>query len=246
MKLFKILIMEKVFGKHSVRAVFLTRPKAVKRVLLLQSQKENLAEFTESAAKINIMPEYLPWPKYLKAGGLNQDDKHQGVCIYTEDREIYREEDIDNLGDAKRILLLDTVSNPQNLGLIIRSAAFFNIDAVFIIKKRSAEITPTVLRVTVGGAEFVKIFEITNLVRSIKRLKKNGFWIYGLDERGEKTMRETDFDEKTALVIGAEGEGLRLQTTKNCDFLIRIPGGRKGLESLNAAVAASIALYEVT
>lgn len=237
--------MDKIFGKHSVRAVFLTRPQSVKRVILLKSQQENLQEFAQSAAMVNIEPEYLPWPKFLNAGGLTQDDKHQGVCIYTEDRKIYREEDIDDLDNTKKVLLLDTVSNPQNLGLILRSAAFFHIDAVMIIKNRSAELTSQVLRVTVGGAEFVKIFEITNLVRSIKRLKKNGFWIYGLDERGEKTMRETEFDSKTALVIGAEGQGLREQTVKNCDFLVKIPGGRKGLESLNAAVAAAIALYEV-
>jgi 23S rRNA (guanosine2251-2'-O)-methyltransferase len=238
--------MEKVFGKHSVRAVFLTRPKSVKRILLLHSQKDNLEEFAQSAAKVNIAPEYLPWPKFLKEGELTQEDKHQGVCIITQERTIYTEEDIDNLKDASKVILLDTVSNPQNLGLILRAAAFFNIDAVMVIKNRSAKLTPTVLRITVGGAEFVKIFEITNLSRSIKRLKKIGFWIYGLDERGEKTLRETDFDKKTALIVGAEGEGLRHLTVENCDFLVRIEGGRKGLESLNAAVAASIGLYEIS
>lgn len=236
--------MEKIYSKHSVRAVFQKRAYDIKRVILLESQKDNLLEFEELSLQANIKPEYLPWPKFLKEANLSQDDKHQGVCIFAKSRKFYTEDDIEDLDDAKLVLLLDTISYPQNLGIILRSAAFFHVDAIFLMKDRSAKMTPNVLRVAVGGTEFLKIFNIVNLSRSMKLLKDNGFWIYGLDENGEKTMRDTNFDDKTALVVGAEGQGLRKKTIENCDHLVKIPGGRVGVECLNAAVAVSIALSE--
>jgi len=103
-----------------------------------------------------------------------------------------------------------------------------------MLKNRSVDVTPTVVRTAVGGAEFVKIFKVTNLVRCLEALKAKEFWIYGMDERGPKTLAETEFGGKVAFVIGAEGEGLRRLTREACDFLVRIPGGRQGVESLNA------------
>jgi 23S rRNA (guanosine2251-2'-O)-methyltransferase len=149
------------------------------------------------------------------------------------------------LRNAATVLVLDQVSNPQNFGTIIRNAAFFGVDAVVWLKNRSVDLTPEVARVAVGGVEFVKLFRVTNLARTFDTLKSHGFWVYGLDERGEKTLAETDFDRKTVLVVGAEGEGLRRRTKEYCDALVRIPGGRPGLQSLNAGVATAVALAEV-
>ena len=237
--------MEKVFGNHSVRAVFLTRPNTVRRVILLGGKKSFLnKEYIELARQANIKPEILPWAKFIRATGLTKDEKHQGICIFTEPRKIYSENDLDILHDSRAILALDQISNPQNLGTMLRNAAFFGVDAVILLKNRSADISPTVTRIAVGGVEFIKIFKVINLARSLNRLKKYGFWVYGLDERGEKTLSEIDFDEKTVFVVGAEGEGLRLRTSQFCDILVRIPGGRVGLESLNAGVATAVALAE--
>lgn len=113
------------------------------------------------------------------------------------------------------------------------------------LKHRSATLSSTVYRVAVGGAEFVRIFRVANLAFSIGKLQELGFHVYGFDERGESTLYETKFEEKAVLVIGAEGQGLRDRTKKSCDSLVRISGGREGLESLNAGVAASVALGEV-
>ncbi|MCX6581352.1 MAG: 23S rRNA (guanosine(2251)-2'-O)-methyltransferase RlmB [Candidatus Aminicenantes bacterium] len=239
--------MEKIFGNHSVRAVFLTRAQAVRRVILLEGKKSFLNEEYITLVRTRcarIQPEILPWDKFLRASELTADDKHQGVCIFAEPRTIYTENELKSLCDARLILALDQITNPQNLGTILRNAAFFGADAVILLKNRSTDITPTVTRVAVGGAEFVKIFKVINLARSLDTLKKIGFWVYGLDERGEKTLAQTDFAEKTVFVVGAEGEGLRLRTGKFCDVLVRIPGGRPGLESLNAGVATAVALAE--
>lgn len=237
--------MEKIFGKHSVRAVFLTRPQAVRRLLMLEGAQRYLQEFVEMARSVGVEPEILPGVQFQRAGKFSPDDKHQGVCVFAEPRTVFQEHDLELLREARVVLALDQLSDPQNLGTILRSAAFFGVDAVLIMKDRAAEISPVVTRVAVGGAEFVKIFQVINLARSLDILKQLGFWVYGLDERGEKTLAEADFAARSVLVIGAEGEGLRLRTKQFCDVLLRIPGGRPGLESLNAGIAASVAIAEL-
>ncbi len=237
--------METTFGKHSVRAIFLARPESIKRIILLGGKTEAPEEFIELANKHGIKPEILPWEQFLKATDLSPEDKHQGVVTISMPKNTLVENDLKNLENAKVVLALDQINNPHNLGTIIRSAAFFGVDAILLLKNRSADITPTVSRVAVGGTEFIDVYKITNLGRSLKKLKDMGFWVYGLDERGENTLAETDFPEKTCMVVGAEGEGLREKTIKTCDVLVKIPGGRQGLESLNAGVAVAISMYEL-
>lgn len=236
--------MEMVYGKHSARAVFLRRPEAVRR-LVLSGKPEYHNELIELARAVGATPEFVPWPEFRRITGLTDDDKHQGVCVFTAARPLYGEHDLDRLAERSLAVALDQISDPQNLGAILRACAFFGADAVLLLKNRSAELTPKVARIAVGGAEFVEVFRVTNLARSLDILREYGYWIYGLDEHGEHTLRETDFDRQTVLVIGAEGQGLRQRTRTKCDALVRIPGGQEGVESLNAAVAAAVALAEI-
>jgi 23S rRNA (guanosine2251-2'-O)-methyltransferase len=237
--------MEMVYGKHSARAVFLTRPAAVRR-LLLSGKPEYHKDLTQMARAAGITPEFVPWPEFRRTTGLTDDDKHQGVCVFTSARTIHGEHDLDRLADRRLVVALDQISDPQNLGAVLRACAFFGADAVLLLKNRSAELTPKVARIAVGGAEFVDVFRVTNLARSLDILREYGYWVYGLDEQGEASLRGTDFDSQTVLVIGAEGQGLRQRTRTKCDVLVRIPGGREGVESLNAAVAAAVALAEIS
>ncbi len=238
------MAVDKVFGKHSVRAVLLSRPESVTR-LVLGGKESYHRELIELARGAGIEPELLPWPEFRRVGGVGDEDKHQGIVALTRPRRLHTEAELDELAGARVVLALDQISDPQNLGTILRGAAFFGVDAVLILKNRAAEVSPLVARVAVGGAELVQIFRITNLARSLQILKGHGFWIYGLDERGERTLAQTAFDSKTVLVVGAEGEGLRQRTRSECDALVRIPGGQTGLESLNAGVATAVALAEV-
>ena len=235
--------MEKIFGKHSVRAVFLTRPQDIRR-MAIAGKKEYHQEFIGLAQKYGIEPEFFDWPTFRRLGEFTEDDKHQGVVVFTKPRQHYGDRDLDILEHGRCILVLDQVSNPQNFATILRGAAFFGVDAILVMKNRSVNLTPTVVRYAVGGAEFVKVFRVTNVSRALQDLKGLGFWIYGMDERGQKTLGQAEFAEKTVIVIGAEGEGLREKTRKYCDQLVQIPGGRKGVESLNAGVAATVAMAE--
>ena len=236
--------MELVYGKHSVRAVFLTRPQDVRR-LILGGKSAYHADTMAAARLAGVEPEFVAWPDFRRLTGLTDDDKHQGVCVFTKPRRVFAEHELDRLAEGRLVIALDQISDPQNLGAVLRSAAFFGADAVLLLKNRSAELTPKVARIAVGGAEFVQVFRVTNLARSLDILRERGYWVYGLDERGERTLRETEFDRQSVLVVGAEGQGLRQRTRTKCDALVRIPGGREGVESLNAGVATAIALAEM-
>jgi 23S rRNA (guanosine2251-2'-O)-methyltransferase len=235
---------ELVYGKHSVRAVFLTRPQDVRR-LILGGKPAYHDELVASARRAGVEPEFVAWPEFRRLTGLTDDDKHQGACVFTRPRHVFSEHELGRLLDRRLVVALDQMSDPQNLGAVLRSAAFFAADAVLVLKNRSAEVTPKVARIAVGGAEFVEVFRVINLARSLDTLRELGYWVYGLDEHGERTLRETEFDRQSVLVVGAEGQGLRQRTRSKCDALVRIPGGREGVESLNAGVATAIALAEM-
>ena len=234
---------EKIFGKHSARAVFLTRPGDIQR-MVIAGKEEYHQDFILLAQQYGINPEFVDWPTFRKLGEFSEDDKHQGILLFADSRQHYGDRDLAVLEHGRCVIALDQVSNPQNFATILRGAAFFGVDGVLIMKNRSVSLSPTVVRYAVGGAEFVKVFRITNISRALIDLKELGFWVYGMDERGGKTLAQAEFADKTVIVVGAEGEGLREKTRKYCDELVRIPGGREGIESLNAGVAATLAIGE--
>ncbi len=157
------------------------------------------------------------------------------------------EDVLDDILDGKEaplVLILDCVQDPHNLGAILRTADGAGVDVVIAPKDKSVGITETVLRVSVGAAEKVPFVQVTNLARAMKQLQSRGIWIFGTSDKGDRDLYETDFSGGVALVMGAEGEGMRRLTEENCDFLIRIP--MKGsVPCLNVSVATGVCLYEI-
>jgi len=141
------------------------------------------------------------------------------------------------------LLLLDNVLDPRNLGAIIRTALGVGIDGIIIPKDRSAMPTPAVSKTSAGAIEHVCLIRITNMVDTIKVLKQRGVWIVGLDKGADKTVYSSDLTGSIAMVIGGEEKGIRPHVKKNCDFLVSIPQMGQ-VNSLNASVAAAIAMYE--
>lgn len=140
-------------------------------------------------------------------------------------------------------LILDCIQDPHNLGAILRTADGAGVVAVIAPKDKSVGITETVLRVSVGAAQNIPFIQVTNLSRTMKQLKDAGIWITGTSDKGEKSVYEMDFKGGIALVMGAEGDGMRRLTEENCDFLINIP--MKGsVPCLNVSVATGVCLYE--
>ncbi len=156
------------------------------------------------------------------------------------------EEELMEIVDAAEVpflLVLDCVQDPHNLGAILRTADGAGVHAVVAPKDKQVAITETVRRVSVGGADHVPFVQVTNLARTMERLKEKGLWFVGTSDRAGKSLYELDLKGPLALVLGAEEKGMRRLTEENCDFLARIPmAGR--VECLNVSVSAGVCLYE--
>ena len=158
--------------------------------------------------------------------------------------EDYKYSDIKEVYDKNFIVILDHLEDPHNFGAIIRTCEAAGVDAIIIPKKRSVEINSTVMKVSAGALNNIKIVEVNNLVNAMEKLQDNGFWIYGTDMENSEVYTDVKYDEKTALVIGAEGNGIGRLVREKCDFVVNIPMTGK-INSLNASVAAAIVIYEV-
>jgi 23S rRNA (guanosine2251-2'-O)-methyltransferase len=142
------------------------------------------------------------------------------------------------------LIILDQITDVNNLGSIIRSAECAGVHGVVIPKHRSAQINETVAKTSAGALELVNIIQVTNINRTIENLKDKGFWIYGADMNGDKYYYQENYDTPVALVIGSEGTGISRLVKENCDIIIEIPMKGK-INSLNASNAASILMFEV-
>ena len=145
------------------------------------------------------------------------------------------------------ILVLDQVTDPQNIGSIMRSCAMFNCKAILISKDNSPEMTPSLIKAASGAAEIVDYIKVVNLKRALLELKKNGYWVYGFDNTSKDLKDNINFAKKSVLVFGSEGKGIRDLIKKECDEILALkckPNSKYGIDSLNVSNASSIALYE--
>lgn len=172
----------------------------------------------------------------------------QGIVASVTDYNYYTVDDIleeaNNRKESPFVIILDKIEDPQNLGAIVRSAECLGAHGVIIQKRNAAQVTETVEKVAAGACNYVKIARVTNITESIKYLKKQGLWIYGLDMDGASDIYKTDLTGPIGLVIGNEGSGISKLVLQNCDFVVKIPMVGH-IESLNASVSAAISMYEI-
>ena len=175
------------------------------------------------------------------------DFNHQGVIVAWQgqaprgDTEL--SDYLDGLAGPPLLLVLDQVQDPHNLGACLRTADAAGVDAVITPRDRAAGLTPVVHRVAAGAAETVPLFQVTNLARCLRDLRDRGIWLFGLAEEGGTMLHGADLTGAVAVVMGAEGRGLRRLTREHCDTLVAIPmAGR--VESLNVSVATGVVLFE--
>jgi 23S rRNA (guanosine2251-2'-O)-methyltransferase len=166
---------------------------------------------------------------------------HQGVIAFPSAQKASKLEDI--ISTTGLIVLLDGVEDPHNLGAIVRSAHAAGASAVVIPERRAAGLTETVAKAAAGALALMPVVRVANVNRAMETLKQSGYWIYGLDERGEQVYSDVAYSSPCALVLGGEGHGLHEQTRRHCDFLLRIPMAGQ-IASLNVSVAAGIVLFD--
>lgn len=179
---------------------------------------------------------------------LAPDQSAQGVIAIVPTKQLVRLEEVMAIPAERRqtgfLLVLDGIEDPQNLGALIRTAECAGVHGVILPKHHSAPVTATVVKTSAGATEHMAIAEVTNVTSALKELKKEGYWVVGLDGAGDKLYTDLDYSLPVALVVGNEGRGIRRLVREHCDHLVRIPLLGK-IESLNASVAGALAMFEV-
>ena len=236
---------ETIYGLHAVRAMLSRHPERVRAVKFAERRDDPRTREIEELAKKGGRPVQRIDGRALSQM-LGNDVAHQGVIAEIEPLPPWTEDDlIAALETAKDpiVLVLDGVQDPHNLGACLRTADACGALAVVVPKDRAAQLNATARKVAVGAAETTPVVSVTNLARALKLLKEGGLWVVGADADGPKLAHESDLKGGVALVLGAEGSGLRQLTRQTCDFVVRLPQ-LGAVESLNVSVAAGMLLYE--
>ncbi|MDX2345757.1 MAG: 23S rRNA (guanosine(2251)-2'-O)-methyltransferase RlmB [Legionella sp.] len=235
-----------IYGLHPVRALLNNPLRETYKLYASNNRKDKrLEEVLKLARDANIPVELLTPETLRKRFG---EISHQGLIAEAEAQKTYAEADLPELLEAALkpalILILDGVTDPHNLGACLRSADAAGANFVIAPKDNSADITPVVSKVASGAAESVPFIRVTNLARSIKTLQASGVWVYGAAGEATESLYDLEFKQtSTALVMGAEGPGLRRLTKDVCDGLFSLPMQGQ-VSSLNVSVATGVCLYE--
>ncbi len=234
-----------IFGFHALQAQLDSNPECILRVFALENRKDKrLNNILEQLNNIGISKQFANKQQLDK---LSSNNSHQGVVAEIVLPALPNQDElvryVDSLNNNKLILILDSIQDPRNLGACLRSANASGVDCVVINKDGSAPINALVHKTSAGALNQLKIFQVTNLARAIKELQKQNIWIIGLDGHTDTSIYQVDLTTSCAIVMGAEGSGLRKLTKKTCDQLVKIPM-QGNVESLNVSVATGISLFE--
>lgn len=238
---------EIIYGIHAVKHALRTSPEDVLEIWL-QEGRQDSGEITSIVNTANAAMISLQQVSRDSLDSFAGDVHHQGIALKRHsNRNPLR--DLDSLLDSIReaepfLLVLDGVQDPHNLGACLRTANAAGVDAIIIPRDRAVPVNTTVRKIACGAAEYTPVISVTNLSRALLRLQKQGVWCFGLSEDAEDGIYSMDLTGPIALVMGGEGRGLRQNTRKHCDKLVRIPM-QGDVESLNISVAAAVCLYEV-
>ena len=234
-----------IYGLHSVIAALNNTNRKHQKLAISQTHKSIITRIIKQKVnEILILPNKEMFKLY---GGENT---HQGMVLTTSsliqpDLDVILNKSINKKVEV--VVMLDQVTDPNNIGSIMRSCILFNCSSVIVSKDNAPDITPSMAKAASGALEVVNYVKVTNLSNAIRKFKKNNFWVCGLDINNNHLDNNFDIPKKCLLVLGAEGKGLRKLTKKECDRIISIPMNPNlifQIDSLNISNACSIALYE--
>ena len=232
-----------IYGLHSVRAALLNKKRINDELITTENHKILEKKYQYKIKKIKILKSQDFKKNY---GG---EHTTQGIVLKTQELERPSLIDFVKKEDKEKksvILVLDQITDPQNIGAIMRSCALFNCRGIIVSKDNAPDLTPSLLKAASGAAELVNYFKVTNIKRSLSELKKFGYWIYGFDS-SKGANSNLSYTKKSVLVFGSEGKGIRELVKKQCDEILKL-NTKSNLEfqidSLNVSNATAIALYE--
>jgi 23S rRNA (guanosine2251-2'-O)-methyltransferase len=239
-----------IYGRHPVAAALANPERHWRRLAVLPGQEEEARALVAGAraARRGDGDAVRILDRAGFAALVPEDAVHQGLALEVEPLET---PDLDDLLRAAAlteravVVVLDQVSDPQNVGAILRAAAAFGAKGVIVATHGAPPASAALAKAASGALELMPLIPAVNLARTLGQLKEAGFWCCGLDERAPQLLAELDLGSRVALVLGAEGEGLRRLVRESCDYLARLPT-TPAMPSLNVSTAAAIALYELS
>lgn len=237
---------EIVHGIHAVTSIVKNNPERLVELFVLQGRRDKaIDEILKLARNAGVRPQES---QRKTLDNKAQGENHQGVLALVTAPKHYQEADLPALcegaGRQACFLVLDNVTDPHNLGACLRTADAAGVTAVIVPKDKSAKITSTVSKVASGAAETMPFVVVTNLARALRDLQQQGVWVVGTAGEATETIYQADMTGPMALVMGAEGSGMRRLTREHCDQLIAIPL-TGSVSSLNVSVAAGVCLFEI-
>ena len=232
-----------IYGKNPVLEA-INSGTTINKIYVQKSNKE-LFDVIKEARESKIV---LVETEKSKLDKMLDGKNSQGIVASVTDFKYSDIEDILDFAKSRSedpfVIILDKIEDPHNLGAIIRTAECLGAHGVIIPKRNASQVTDTVEKVAAGACAYMKVARVANITESIKKLKGNGLWIYGLDMEGSTSIYETKIDGAIGIVVGNEGYGISRLVKENCDFMLNIPMTGK-INSLNASVSAAICMYEV-
>ncbi len=231
-----------IVGFHAINARLWQNPKSLTELYILENKTDaRTREVIAKAEEENVRTVFVSMDRL---DSMSKHKRHQGVVAFIDASKMHIDLDdlLESLNEPARLLILDGITDPHNLGACLRVADAMGVHAVIAPKDKSAGLNATVSKVACGAAETVPYITVTNLARTMKDIKEYGIWIVGTDMDGE-SLYQFDVPQSVAWVMGSEGEGMRRLTRENCDSLVSIPMFGT-VESLNVSVSAGMVLSE--
>ncbi len=235
-----------VVGYHAVQAVLELSPERALECWVVHNERNaNQRELINQARRRGVSVQHTDKTKLAR---MCSYDQHQGVALMVRPRQEGNEKDLvahlQGVSGPALVLILDQVQDPHNFGACLRSADAAGVDAVIVAKDNASPITPVVQKVASGAAETLAIFRVSNLARAIDAIQQEGIWVVGTSDKATESIFNQDLSGSVAIVMGAEGKGLRPLTEKKCDSLVKLPMAGQIVSSLNVSVATGICLFE--
>lgn len=234
-----------IWGTHAVKAAWQNTERNIHAAFVTENSAREFAAFQAVKGAKRPAPALISKKELDKMTG---NAVHQGMALISDPlSEIFLSDIIVKAEQKERslVVILDQVTDPHNVGAILRSACAFSADAILLQRKHAPDMEGVLAKTACGAVEYVPVIEETNLSRAIEKLQGAGFMVIGLDERGKQTVSEVKDHQKIALVLGAEGPGIRPNVANHCDILARLEM-HGPMPSINVSNAAAVALYALT
>ena len=234
-----------IIGQHAVIEALRNPKRKVLRVFLTEESKKNIHKKSPNKNLLNDVKVYFKTKKELDKYSTRENLQHQGYVAEVEhiQKPILKEyiKEKNNV----TLICLDGVTDPRNIGSLIRSAASFNIDGVIIKERNFPSESKLMYKASSGAIEYINIFEVSNINSTLKNLKEKNFWVYGFDGDGKEDFTDIEWKGNNILLFGSEGSGMHKHTSKYADFLVKIEINEK-IESLNISNSAAIVFHHLS